>query len=634
MKDKNNPMLKKLFLFLIVIVSITKQSQAQIITTIAGNGIGAGGYCATCYGGDGAQATNAELSTPRCISLDRFGNLFIVDEYNYRIRKVNRSTGIISTIAGNGNYGYAGDGGPATNAELYQPEGIFVNDSGNVFIADTYNYVIRKVNGSTGIISTIAGNGTAGYAGDGGLATNAKLNRPDGVFIDGAGNIFISDGQNYRIRKINNSTGIISTIAGNGTGTYSGDGGQATSAGLTGPAGIFVDRFDNVFIADYWCARIRKINGSTGIISTIAGSGIAGYLGDGGQATSAQIDNPMGVFVDSIGNVFIADQYNNRIRKVDVSTGIITTIAGSATQGYGGDGGNATSGELYLPLGVFMDGSGNMFIADGTNNRIRMVTAPLQLNVNSPQICSGTSTTLTASGANSYTWSTNDTGASIVVSPIATINYTVTGTNTLFNISNASTGTVVSTVSVSPIPLVNYTLTNVSPHYWDAVPAYSANVDSTRWYWGDGHDTLALYPSHVYSTPGRYNICVTAYSACGDSAQYCQNDTVYRASNSTMVYINVDSSSAHNTNLSHISSLNTQVSLYPNPNNGTFTLQLNEYENSSVEVYNIIGECVYHQPTTSTINQINMAGFANGMYQLRVLKNNNPVYQSKILKQE
>ena len=201
----------------------------------------------------------------------------------------------------------SGDGGPATSAGLYDPSGVFVDSSGNIFIADSLNNRIREVVSATGNIATVAGNGAGNFSGDGGPATNAGLNDPSGVFVDSSGNIFIADAGNSRIRKVVASTGIIQTVAGIGpAGGYSGDGGPATSAELNGPYGVFVDSSGNIFIADTGDSRIRKVVAATGIIQTVAGIGL-GFSGDGGPATSAEFDEPLGVFVDSSGNIFIAD---------------------------------------------------------------------------------------------------------------------------------------------------------------------------------------------------------------------------------------------------------------------------------------------------------------------------------------
>jgi len=348
---------------------LTASAQTYYISTIAGNGTAG-------YSGDGGVATSAELSGPFEVAVDASGNVYIVDSYNNCIRKVTTGTGIISTIAGNGTAGYAGDGGAATSAELNNPTGVAVDALGNVYIADFNNNRIRMVAAGTGIITTIAGNGTAGYSGDEGAATSAELNLnpPGEVAIDASGNVYIADAGNSRIRKVSASTGIISTIAGNGTVGYSGDGGAATSAELTYPDGVAIDASGNVYIADVENNVIRKVTAGTGIISTIAGNSTSGYSGDGGAASLAELNNPVGVAVDASGNVYIGDYENNVIRKVAVGTGIISTIAGNGTAGYSGDGGTATAAELNSPAGVAIDASGNVYIADQFSNRIRKLS--------------------------------------------------------------------------------------------------------------------------------------------------------------------------------------------------------------------------------------------------------------------
>ena len=337
-----------------------------IITTVAGDGPT---YPATgSYSGDGGAATNADLYGPYGLAVDAAGNIFIADSGNSRVRKVGIN-GIIVTVAGNGTYGYSGDGGPATHAELWEPFGVALDATGNLFLSDLLNQNIRKV-GTNGIITTVAGNGTAGYSGDGGAATNAELHWPEGVAVDASGNLFIADAGNQRIRKVG-TNGIITTVAGNGTYGFSGDGGAATNAQLDNPVAVAVDAAGDLFISDSGNQRIRKV-GTNRIITTVAGDGYAGNYGDGGEATNAYLADPAGVAMDVTGNVFIGDTYNNRIRRVG-ENGIITTVAGNGTAGYSGDGGTATNAELYYPEGVAVDATGNLFIADYYNNRIRKV---------------------------------------------------------------------------------------------------------------------------------------------------------------------------------------------------------------------------------------------------------------------
>jgi len=334
------------------------------INTVAGNGTPG-------YSGDGGAATSAELYNPGGVAVDSAGNIYIVDSYNQRIRKVDTS-GNISTVAGNGTPGYSGDGGAATSAELYDPTGAAVDSAGNIYITDYFNNRIRKVD-TSGKISTVAGTGAHGYSGDNGLATSAELYLPSYVAVDSAGNIYVADEGNNRIRKVDVSTGYISTVAGNGTKGYSGDNGLATSAELSNPMGAAVDSAGNIYIADIGNNRIRKVNVSTGCITTVAGTGAQGYSGDNGLATSAELHSPAGVAVDSAVNIYIADTYNQRIRKVDASTGNISTVAGNGTGGFSGDGSAATSAEINYPWGLTVDSTGNIYIADTSNNSIRKV---------------------------------------------------------------------------------------------------------------------------------------------------------------------------------------------------------------------------------------------------------------------
>ena len=303
------------------------------------------------------------------MAVDGAGNLYIADFNNHRIRKVN-SAGVISTVAGTGTAGFSGDGGAATAAQLRNPQDVALDAAGNLYIVDTGDHRIRKVN-SAGVISTVAGSGAQGFSGDGGAATAAQLNQPRGVALDGAGNLYIADWANHRIRKVDVSSGNISTVAGTGTAGFSGDGGAATSAQLDNPYGVAVDGASNLYIADENNNRIRKVN-SSGNISTVAGTGTAGFSGDGGAATSAQLDNPYVVALDGAGNLYIADGGNHRIRKVN-SAGVISTVAGSGAQGFGGDGGAATAALLNFPIDVAPDALGNLYIAEWVNNRIRKV---------------------------------------------------------------------------------------------------------------------------------------------------------------------------------------------------------------------------------------------------------------------
>jgi sugar lactone lactonase YvrE len=312
--------------------------------------------------GDNGPAVSAQVNYVQGIAADSAGNVFISDSKNVRVRKISPA-GVISTVAGNGGWGSGGDGGPAVSAHLAGPRGLAVDQSGDLFIADGSNNEIRMVT-PAGVISTIAGNGTAGFSGDGGPATSAQLNNPVAVAVDTAGNVFIADQSNNRIRMVN-SAGVISTVTGSTSG-FSGDGGPASSAQISHPGGIAVDRAGNLFIADTGNNRIRIV--TSGFISTVAGTGTVGFSGDGGAAASAQFVVPIDVSVDGSGNLFIADQGNYRIREVS-SAGVISSVAGRTD-----DGGPPASAQFYFPNTLVVDGAGNLFIADTDIHRIRKIT--------------------------------------------------------------------------------------------------------------------------------------------------------------------------------------------------------------------------------------------------------------------
>lgn len=334
----------------------------NIITRAAGGGSG------SAFSGDGGVATNAVLWSPTGVAIDSAGDLFIADSSNYRIRMVDTNyvsttngwIGIIRTIAGNGSSGYSGDGGLSTNAGL-SALSVAVDDLGNFYT--TAGNRIRKVD-TNGIITTLAGTNSAGFAGDGGPAANAKLSAPIGVAVDGWGNLFIADRGNFRIRKID-TNGIITTVAGTNSSGFSGDGGLAVAAKMTSPFAVAVDASGNLFIADSSNNRIRKVD-TNGIITTFAGKGTASFSGDGGAATNATLNSPYGVAVDAYNDVLIADSINNRIRMVDAA-GNIQTVAGAGGTGNAGDGGLATNANIYNPHSLGVDSYGNLYIVSSAS---------------------------------------------------------------------------------------------------------------------------------------------------------------------------------------------------------------------------------------------------------------------------
>ena len=405
-------------------------AHSQTITTVAGV-VGSPGY-----GGDAGPASSARFNNPRAVATDNDGSIYIADMRNHVIRKVNPN-GIVSTVAGNGTAGNSGAGGLATAGQLAQPTGMTIDNDGNIYIADYNSSVIKKVT-TSGIMTIFAGNGTEGFSGDGGPAAQAKLYRPTAVAVDKDGSLYISDASNKVIRKVTKA-GVITTIAGvPGRAGYAGDGGLATKALLTQPAGIAVDYSGNLYIADPSNSVVRKVN-SAGIITTFAGNGTAGYSGDSGPATKAQfqIGSPQGIAVDPAGNVYASDYQNHAIRKINAK-GIITTIAGTGAPDYAGDGGPAILAKIWYPIGIATDNGGNVFITDSYNNTIREIVsscnAPMPSFETQPankSVCGGGNAvfTVAANNADNYQWQVQSNGEWADIADGA--NYAGTTTSTL-----------------------------------------------------------------------------------------------------------------------------------------------------------------------------------------------------------
>ncbi|MEU6273045.1 NHL repeat-containing protein [Streptomyces populi] len=344
------------------------------IITAAGNG--EAGFVV-----DGGPAVGTKLSSPRGVAVDREGNLYIADLSNHRIRKVTPG-GIITTVAGNGQAGFVSDGGPAVATKLHTPQSVAVDGSGSLYIADYSNHRVRKVT-PDGIITTVAGNGQAGFVSDGGPAVATKLHHPIGVAVDGSGSLYIADYSNHRVRKVT-PDGIITTVAGNGQAGFVSDGGPAVATKLHHPWGLAVDEDGNLYIGDRYNHRVRKVTPS-GIITTVAGNGIASYVADGGPAVATSLHYPTGVAVDRSGNLYIGDGHNHRVRKVTPG-GIITTVAGNGIAGYVADGGPAVGQQLYYPYSVAVAPSGDLYIGDNSNHRVRKVVGAATVTPPPPPI--------------------------------------------------------------------------------------------------------------------------------------------------------------------------------------------------------------------------------------------------------
>jgi len=533
-----------------------------IINTLAGGGSGCSQQSDGV--GDGCPAASVSLDSAGSLVFDSTGNLYFIDFT--RIRMISASTGIISTVAGGGTLSITGtQSAPATNASLTSASGLAIDVAGNLYI--NCGGFVYKVTASTGYISLVAGSGPSETGinapiGDGGSATSASIEGGGGLAVDPSGNIYIADGGNNRIRKVTVSTGIISTVAGigpnAGEGSYSGDGGTATSAGLAKPADVKVDNAGNIYIAEVGSNRIRKVMASTGIISTVAGGGTGcvqqvDSTGDGCAATSAELNFPTAVTVDSFGNIYIADSSNQRIRAVSASTGIIDTVAGNGTGGFSGDGGPATSAKLFYPAGTAVDRFENVYIADGTNFRIREVNttkttptiswqtpvaitygtalSPLQLNATSS--VPGTFSYSPAPGflltAGTYTLSVTFTPTqSTVYNPVsASVQLTVNKATPVIswpppgNISSGSTLNAAQLDASSPVPgtfvyspalgtvlpagphTLSVTMTpNDTVDYTSATATTSVTVNAATSTWDSG--TITLSVNGVVSATANY----------------------------------------------------------------------------------------------------------------------------------
>jgi len=448
-------------------------SNEAVATTRAGRQAGSDWKIDTIAGGDigdNGPANLALLNDPFDVAVDGAGNIYISDWGNARIRRVD-STGTITTVAGTGEHGNKGDGGPAVEAQLNAPTGLALDGAGNLYIADSGNHRIRRID-TEGIITTIAGTGERGNAGDGGPATRAKLNFPNGMALDGAGNLYFSDRRNHRVRRID-TLGTITTIAGSGgMKGYSGDGGPATLAQLNFPTGIGVDNGGNLYITDRDNHRIRRVD-TSGVITTVAGTGEEGHGGDGGPAVMAQLSGPHGLAVDGSGNLYIAETPNDRIRRVDTS-GVITTVAGTGETGHGGDGGPAVMAQLSGPHGLAVDGSGNLYIADTWNDRIRRVGT------------SGVITTVAGNGKRGYS---GDGGPAVMAQLSGPHGLAVDGSGNLYiadawnhRIRRVDTSGVITTVAG----------TGEEGHGGDGVPAVMAQLSSPHGLAVDGSGNLYI----------------------------------------------------------------------------------------------------------------------------------------------
>lgn len=591
--------MKKITLYSLFAISIFMSSKAfaQTIRTFAGKG-GISGF-----GGDGGPATAANFNSPQSMAIDASGTLYIADTKNHCIRKI--KAGVVSTVAGTGAIaGFTGDGGAATSAKMNEPVAVAVDGSGNIFVADASNNAVRKIS-TVGIITTIAGTGVAGYSGDGTPATSARLNTPNGIWVDPAGNVYISDTWNHRVRKVNTS-GIISTFAGTGVPGYSGDGFAATNAQLNYTNAITMDAAGNLFMTDNGNHRVRKMN-TSGIISTVAGNGIGGYTTDGVPATSTDIYFPVGVKNDASGNVYFGEDGDGRVRRVDAG-GIIRAVAGTGTPGYSGDGGAATLAQLHSPTDVCLDASGNIYIADRNNHCIRIMGSN-----SAPSFTHGPSQTLTlcansaptaidalmeitdADMAQTETWT-------ILTAPLhgtATVSYTATSTGTVitptgltYQPTTGYTGTDLFTViindgfasdtttinvTVNPLPDAGVIsgIDSVCPGFTQLM---SETVSGGIWSTSDYTISSVTHGGVVKGlVPGRDTVIYTIVNSCGIV--------------SAIFPFTVRSYIACHTGVANMNLFAEGMNVYPNPSSGAFTLniQTTDSDQARLTIQNVLG---------------------------------------------
>ncbi len=611
----------------VLVCALTNSSTAQTISTIAGTGV-------KSFSGDSGPATAADMHAPWGVATDASGNVYLTDCLNNRVRKIS-TAGIITTIAGTGTSGYGGDGGPATAALFKGVAGVCVDKSGNVYISENSGQRIRKIDVS-GIITTIAGTGIAGSTGDGGPATLAQIGNPNEVFVDGYGNVYIPDQGGARIRKVN-TAGIISTIAGSGTTGYSGDGGPATLAKINLPNDVYADAAGNVYFAEYINNVIRKVN-TAGVISTIAGTGTAGYSGDGGPATSAKLKGPAGV--DMVGGeIVFCDAENSVLRKINAA-GIISTIAGTGVKTYTGDGTPATAYALNRPNKSAHDAAGNIYIADIDNDRIRKITS----TNNAPAFLDGTTKPLALCQGSTANYSSLVSVSDVDVAQTETWS---TGTapshgTISSSYSAVSTGGTLTPVGLTYTPVSSfagldtfviqlsdgtstifdtiYVTVNVKPDAGLIIGSDSICAGTIKTFsdamaggaWSSSNSTIATIDPSTGKVTGKaagidtINYIVISDNGCSDTASF----TVKVKSKSGCVDAveTVATSQADD------------FTVYPNPSTGAFSLLISSYSNkgASMTIYNIAGLKIMTTQVMTNVKKDIQLDVPSGIYLLQV----------------
>jgi sugar lactone lactonase YvrE len=527
--------MKRLFSACLALLFLNMNGQK--IYTVAGNG-GNGS------GPDGVSAISSSFGLiESSIALDAPGNIYIADWSNHRIRKVDFSTGIITTIAGTGTPGYNGDGIPATSAQISYPGGVAVDKQGNVYIGEYSGYRIRKIAAGSGLISTICGNGTWGYNGDSIPAAAAIIREVSGITTDTAGNVYFSDLGNAMVRKIDISTGIIMTLAGTGVSGYNGDSARVDTAQLNFPYGLAVDVSGNfVYVADKGNLRVRKVDINAGYIYDIAGTGVLGYNGDGISADTAQLKDPWSVAVDNNNNIYIAESGSDRLRKIDAS-GIIHTICGNGSNIFSGDGGLATLATICGPRGVCVDDCGHIYITDRGNFRIRRITSydvsVAAANAKCFGSCDGTVNVLATGGAGSYTYMWDGgLGAGASHTNVCAGTYRV-----IVNDAANCKEDVYLTVSEPSALSIGFTTTNATCF---GNGSASANVSGGTmpysYSWSGGQTTASI----AGLSAGTYSLTVTDANSCVSTQTVSISNNPTPFASAPICMVTVDSASQYN----------------------------------------------------------------------------------------
>lgn len=602
---------------------------AQIISTVAGNGVAA-------YGSDNVPATATPLNEPHGVAFDAFGNMYIADALNHRVRKVD-AFGVITTIAGNGTAGNLGDGGPATAAELRTPYAVAFDHSGNLYVGDLANCTVRKITPS-GTILPFAGLGGIGNTGDGGPATAALLGDVSGVAVDANDNVYITLTGYNCVRKVD-AAGIITTVAGTGVLGFSGDGGPATAAKLNTPHSVAFDAAGNMYIADQYNCRVRKVS-TGGIITTVVGSGTCGSSGNGGPATAADITNPTGITFDAAGNMYVACYNELVVRKVDPA-GIISAFAGvTYVSGYNGDDGIADTSQLNYPYNVAAGPDGNIYIADQLNNRIRKVTSPPCTTVHAgtvssiygDTICTGESALLNTNAMNAgsgfmYLWQFSPDGVTwfygsstapgYLTDPLTAVRYyrfiamcPAAGADTSAAIAITPVNSLVPSVTITASPGVT-----ISVGVSDTFRATVVNGGTTPAY---------QWIKNGVPIPGAVN---SAYI----TDTLADNDTISCIVHSSVLCTTPDSAISNMQiihlvpdGISQAPNYGSKISIYPNPGRAAFHVAGSVLGSDiSIQVYNATGTLVYTTTASAAGNKMDAlvslpATCADGIYTVRI----------------